>query len=299
MKQHCRPEDSNVNNLSHVDNRETDDLRLKSDVDLEAVLAAWHTATQRLQQTHETLSAEVRRLSDELESKNRQLARKNRLADLGQMASHVAHEVRNNLMPMTLYLSLLGRRVSGDNATKEIMEKIEASFTALEATVNDLLHFTSDRDPQIQPFDLPDLINEVCDSLQPQFAAQEIHLDIDSCPSHQIVADRDMFRRALLNLVLNGLDAMPDGGELTITSYMTGGHLELEVADSGCGVPASIKPRLFEPFYTTKSSGTGLGLAIVYRIAEVHGGRIECIDCPEGGTAFTLRIPSQVQTRAA
>ena len=111
------------------------------------MLAAWNTATVRLQQTHEALRSEVRRLTDELEIKNRELARKNRLADLGQMASHIAHEVRNNLVPVTLYLSLLRRRMSDDSGSLDMLDKIGAGCIALDATVNDLLNFTSDRDP--------------------------------------------------------------------------------------------------------------------------------------------------------
>ena len=92
-------------------------------VDLETVLAAWHTATLRLERTHETLCGEVARLNNELEIKNRELARKNRLADLGQMASHVAHEVRNNLVPVSLYMSLLRRRLSEDSGSLDILAK--------------------------------------------------------------------------------------------------------------------------------------------------------------------------------
>ena len=102
-------------------------LEADGNADLEAVLAAWHTATVRLEQTHEALRGEVRRLTDELEVKNRELARKKRLADLGQMASHIAHEVRNNLVPVTLYLSLLRRRVSDDPGSLDVLLKIEAA----------------------------------------------------------------------------------------------------------------------------------------------------------------------------
>ena len=186
--------------------------------DLQTVLAAWHTATVRLEQTHEALREEVRRLTDELEVKNRELARKNRLADLGQMASHVAHEVRNNLVPVTLYLSLLRRRVAGDRQSLEILDKIAAGFTALDATVNDLLHFTSDRDPQRQTFSLRQLVDDVVASLAPQLAAQAIWGVVDVPPNSDRTADRDMLRRAVLNLVLNALDAMPEGGTLVITS---------------------------------------------------------------------------------
>ena len=268
-------------------------------LELESVLAAWHAATERLHETHQTLREEVRRLTDELEVKNRELARKNRLADLGQLASHIAHEVRNNLMPMTLYMSLLRRRLAGDPGSENVLDKIEAGFTALDATVNDLLRFTSDRDPQLCSFDVHQLVQDVSDTLAPQLAAQAIETVIDVPRGLPLLADRDMVRRAVLNLVLNALDAMPDGGELVITSWSGPQGLELEIADSGPGVRAEVSHRLFEPFYTTKSGGTGLGLSIVYRIAEVHGGDVTVTNCPQGGAAFTLRIPQRVLEAAA
>src|SRR5260221_1989492 len=119
-----------------------------ADVDLQTILSAWNDATDRLRRTHETLRDEVRRLTDELEIKNRELARTNRLADLGQMASHVAHEVRNALVPVSLYLSLLRRRLGDDAGSLDVLAKVSAGFTAVDATVNDLLHFTAQRDPQ-------------------------------------------------------------------------------------------------------------------------------------------------------
>jgi signal transduction histidine kinase len=267
--------------------------------DLETVLAAWHAATLRLEQTHETLRAEVGRLTDELAVKNRELARKNRLADLGQMASHIAHEVRNNLVPVTLYMSLLRRRISEDSGSLDVLDKIQASFASLEVTVNDLLHFTSDRDPRWQWFSLAKLIDEVLASVRPQLSAQAIRtasrVDGQLC----ITADRDMLRRAVLNLILNAVDAMPDGGELTVRARSGPEGVELEVADTGQGISEEDARRVFEPFYTTKQGGTGLGLAIVYRIAEVHGGGITTANGPEGGAVFTLSIPPQVQKAAA
>ena len=267
--------------------------------DLETVLAAWHTATERLEKTHEVLRAEVQHLTDELAAKNRELARKNRLADLGQMASHVAHEVRNNLMPVTLYMSLLRRRIAKDRAGLDILDKIASGLTALDATVNDLLHFTSDRDPQLQPFPLRKLVEDVVASLAPQLAAQSIQTVVDVPGNQVITADRDMFRRAVLNLALNALDAMPDGGTLTITSTADRSAVELEIADSGPGLSEDTKRRAFEPFYTTKRGGTGLGLAIVSRIADVHAGQVAALNCPEGGAAFTLRIPYPAKEAAA
>jgi len=270
-----------------------------SDVNLETVLEAWHTATLRLEQTHETLCAEVARLNNELEVKNRELARKNRLADLGQMASHVAHEVRNSLVPVSLYLSLLRRRLSGETDSLDILGKVEAGTTALEATVNDLLSFTAHRSPQWQTFLVGDLVNEVCESLGPQLEAQRIDVDIDVPPQTLLSADREMFRRALLNLVLNAIDVMPDGGDLVVTSYDSVDGFELEVADSGPGLSEENLQKVFEPFFSTKQDGTGLGLAMVYHVAEAHGGTVTAMNCPEGGAAFTIKIPRQSMEAAA
>jgi signal transduction histidine kinase len=275
-----------------------DAAALDSNADLQTVLNAWHTATLRLEQTHQSLREEVGRLTDELEDKNRELARKDRLADMGQVAAHVAHEVRNSLVPVTLYLSLLRRRISDDSGSLSMLDKIEAGFTALNVAINDLLHFTAERDPAFMHFILPDLIEEVLCSLAPQLAAQGIETSLDIPSGQPISADREMIRRTVLNLVLNAMDAMQDGGSLVITSSVSPWGLELEIADSGPGLPEETLQRVFDPFYTTKQGGTGLGLAIVYQIAQSHGGSVTAVNCPEGGAAFTLSIP-QIEMEAA
>ena len=271
----------------------------QGNTDLETVLAAWHAATVRLERTHESLRAEVQRLTDELEIKNRELARKNRLADLGQMASHVAHEVRNKLVPVTLYLSLLRRRISDDPGSLDVLDKVETGCAALDVTVKDLLHFTTDRDPQLQVFALRELCEEVSTSLAPQLAAQAIETSIDIPQAQLIAADRDMLRRAVLNLTLNALDAMPDGGRLRLGSSSGPGGVQLEITDTGPGLSEDVRNRAFEPFFTTKCGGTGLGLAIVYRIAQAHGGDVRVDNDVQGGAAFTLRIPQPAREAAA
>jgi signal transduction histidine kinase len=267
--------------------------------DLEMVLSAWHTATERLQKTHEVLCNEVGRLSDELEAKNRELVRKNRLADLGQMASHVAHEVRNALAPVTLYLSLLRRSLKDDAAGLRILDKLESGFTSLEATVHDMLSFTSDRRPSWRRFALRDLVSDVCESLSPQLNAHGLSVSWQVAADLAVWGDPDMLRRALVNLTLNAIDAMPRGGEICFSAAGLDEAIEIEVADSGPGIPEDLAPRIFEPFFTTKSDGAGLGLAIVYRVAEAHGGEVRAANCPEGGAAFTIRIPKTQRREAA
>ncbi len=267
--------------------------------DLGTILAAWNQATVRLEQTHAALQGEVARLTAELETKNRELARKNRLADLGRMASHVAHEVRNNLVPVSLYLSLLRRRLVADRETLDVLSKVEAGFTALDATVNDLLSFTAHRQPSWSSFLVCELIEEVCESLAPQLDAQGIEVELDVPPNTLVSADREMIRRAVLNLVLNAMDAMPDGGQMVATSFDGPRGFEIEIADNGPGLSAEQRKRLFEPFYTTKETGTGLGLSVVMHVADAHGGAVTAENCPEGGAAFTLRIPRKTMRAAA
>ena len=266
---------------------------------LAAILSAWNEATARLQQTHEVLQAEVARLSNELEAKNRELARQNRLADLGRMASHVAHEVRNSLVPVSLYMSLLRRRLSEDAGSLDVLSKVEAGLTALDATVNDLLSFTAHREPQWRSFIVQDLVEEIFEAIGPQLEAQGIETSIDVPPYTTVTADREMMRRAILNLVLNAVDVMPEGGNLVVTSYDGAKGFELEIADSGPGLTREQIARVFDPFYTTKATGTGLGLSIVHRIVEAHGGKITAMNCPDGGAAFTIQLPRRRALGAA
>ncbi len=288
-----------TNNLSPSDADGLDSSLLNENSSLETVLAAWNDATTRLQETHEVLQTQVGKLAKELEAKNHELARENRLADLGRMASHVAHEVRNSLVPVALYMGLLKRRLLDDSGSRDILAKIEAGFTALDVTVNDLLNFSSHREPHWHNFSVRELVDEVCEALGPQLDAQSIRVSTDVSPTTVVTADREMLRRAVINLVLNAIDAMQEGGQLVFTSFDGPQAFELEVGDSGPGLDQEQLSHVFDPFYTTKSDGTGLGLAIVHRIAEAHGGRVTVRNCPEGGAAFTIEIPRPAMGAAA
>lgn len=267
--------------------------------DLAPLLLAWNRATQRLEKTHVILQEEIAHLTAELERKNHELNRRNRLADLGQMASHVAHEVKNNLVPVALYLSLIKRRIAGDPEGLNILTHVETGFNSLNATVNDLLSFTAHRQPERRGFLVDRLVDEIIESVAPQLTAQKVEVEVDIPPQTLLDADREMIRKAVLNLVLNAIDVMPQGGELVITSHLGQCAFELEVADSGPGFREEEKARLFEPFFSTKPTGTGLGLAIVSHVAEAHGGSVTATNCPEGGAAFTIRIPFRKAMGAA
>ncbi|MGC3965793.1 MAG: HAMP domain-containing sensor histidine kinase [Pirellulales bacterium] len=224
---------------------------------------------------------------------------KNRLADLGQIASHVAHEVRNNLVPVSLYAGVLRRQLADQADSLDVLQRIETALTALDAMVHDMLNFTAERTPRPTTFPVRGLLDEIISGLAPQCLAQGIHVEVDAAAALTVDADRESLRRTLLNLVLNAIDAMPSGGDLVLTAVGCRDTVEIEVGDSGPGLSDEARRRAFEPFFTTKSSGIGLGLAIVQRLMEAHGGGITVCNCPEGGAAFTVRLPRRTQSLRA
>ncbi len=265
-----------------------------TNAELQAVLAAWHEATSRLEKTHLVLQDEVRRLSNELEVKNRELARKNRLADLGQVASHVAHEVRNNLAPVTLYLGMLKRRLTNDHESQAILSKVVLGVADMDTLVNDLLHFAAEREPELASVALSTLLQECIERLAPQFDAHNIHVEINVPAKLNVSVDAAMFRRVVINLMINAVDAMREGGDIQITAAAVGNTVQLMFADSGPGVPQDVLARMFEPFYTTKGSGTGLGLTIAGHIVERHGGTLTAHNsqAEATGAVFEITLPA-------
>ena len=148
-------------------------------------------------------------------------------------------------------------------------------------------------------FSLRAVVHEVFDSLAPQLCAQDVEAQIDVPADMYVSADQDMLRRAILNLTLNALDVMPEGGQIVATGVADAHGVELEIADSGPGMSNEAQSHALEPFYTTKGSGTGLGLAIVDRIMRSHGGSVRLNACPEGGLAVTLCVPQQARAMEA
>jgi signal transduction histidine kinase len=149
-----------------------------------------------------------------------------------------------------------------------------------------------------ETFRLRDLIEEICGSLAPRLAEHAIKAQIDIPFDLTVVADRDLLGRAVRNLVFNALAAMPRGGSLVATSAVGPHAIELEVADSGSPLSDDERHRVFEPLANVRCGGSGWGLAVVHRIAKLHGGSIVAANCPDGGVAFTLRIPRPVAREA-
>jgi signal transduction histidine kinase len=144
--------------------------------------------------------------------------------------------------------------------------------------------------PQWRTFSLRELVADICQSLGYQLSARTVDVVIDIPWQQMISADGDMLRQAVANLLVHAIDRMPDGGSLVVTSAAGPSMVELEIADSGPGLPDEMRRASGEPYRT--SAGTiDFGLVVVYRIAQRHGGKVTAVNCPEGGAAFTLAIP--------
>lgn len=231
--------------------------------------------------------AEVRTLEAEME-------RRERLSTLGNMAAAVAHEIRNPLNAVSMGLQRL--RVEFQPAETEeyrgLLDLVQGEVRRLNTIVEDFLSLARPLALKPEPIQVPALLDEVL--LLADGPARASGITIERAIGAELPpleADRDRIKQVLLNLVLNALQAMPGGGTLTLGASASGGTLTLCVTDTGDGIPPEVRPRLFEPYVTTKAKGLGLGLAIARRIVEAHGGRIEAENRPEGGSRFRVTLP--------
>jgi PAS domain S-box-containing protein len=213
------------------------------------------------------------------------------LARVGQMAAVLAHEVRNPLAGIRGAMQvLIGRRPAGD-PEQAVMQEIVARTESLNDLINDLLLFARPRPPRLADVALAPLITDVFAAMQQDPAGTGVQFDAEG-PPLEVHTDAELTRATILNLVLNAAQALQGQGRITVaTKDAPGGMVELQVRDTGPGIPAEIRAQIFEPFFTTKARGGGLGLPIAQRTAELHGGSLSVSCPPEGGTIFRLTLP--------
>jgi signal transduction histidine kinase len=264
-----------------------------SAAELGSIIEAYYRATERLERSHRRLTDEVERLRGQLQEKDRELARKERLASLGEMAAGVAHEVRNPLGAIRLYASVLDRDLKSRPESQRLVEKIACAVNTLESLVCDILAFAGHGQGECHTVALSNVLDEVLALAAPQQDALGATVHVDDRLREMTVHGEDRgLTRALLNLLFNALDAAGADGRVWISAAPAEARfVRISVADDGPGVPPELAGRIFDPFFTTKHTGTGLGLSIVHRIAEAHGGRVEVKDREGGGAVFTLVLP--------
>ncbi len=231
---------------------------------------------------------------DSIESINTQLQVSERLAALGRITAGVAHEVKNPLNSMRLWLENLKECLpaDSDSSAKQAVQVLDKEIDRLDAVVKRFLDFTRPMDVRLEPTQLAELLKEVLEVAQPQMqkaniqVAQLLPIDVP-----EVYVDRALLKQAVLNLVLNAGESMPGGGQLRLMLTRRGEMAEISVGDTGKGIPPEHRQKIFQLFFTTRPGGSGIGLASTFRIVQLLNGSIDFTTEVGKGTTFRIELP--------
>lgn len=228
----------------------------------------------------------VRRIEDEIE-----LSR--RLAAIGRLTSGVAHEVKNPLNAIVVHLEVLRQKLQElDPDARRHLDVIGSEIQRLDRVVQTLVDFTRPVELRLTELDLRRLVDEVVLLASPEAQRQGVEIAHHSAATPLPAnVDADLIKQAVLNVAINGVQAMENGGLLTLTTHAENDEAVIKIADQGAGIPPEVRDKIFNLYFTTKKTGTGIGLAMSYRVLQLHHGSIEFDSPPGGGTTFRLRLP--------
>jgi nitrogen fixation/metabolism regulation signal transduction histidine kinase len=243
------------------------------------------------------------RMTSELLAQKERLVQTERVAAWRELARRLAHELKNPLFPLQLTVENLVRAKSQnpemfEEIFRESSETLLAEISNLKGIINRFSEFSKMPQPHLQRVQVNEIVEAVSRLFQAQFQAKGSHaidcqMQLDQ-HLELIAADPELLHRALSNLVLNAMDAMPNGGTLALRTREKDGKVAIEVSDTGSGLTPEECARIFTPYYTSKQHGTGLGLAIVQSVVSDHGGRISVQSEPGKGTSFFIELPSNL-----
>lgn len=241
-----------------------------------------------LQQATEQLSLTYRQLQTNFE----QLKRAERLSAVGQLSANLAHEIRNPLASIEGAADLLKPGTVSAEMQDEFVAIIRKECRRLSRLLSDMLDFARPRSPRYEPASIAAIIESVASLMAIPAQKAGIRLQIeapDGLP--EIPCDREQIRQVLVNLTMNAIQAMPDGGGIALSAQSAGNKMLIEVKDQGVGVPLGALDELFSPFFTTKKDGTGLGLSVAQQIVTAHGGEFFVNPNSPKGTVFSFSLP--------
>lgn len=233
--------------------------------------------------------AEAERL---LMARETEALRAQQMTTLAQLATGVAHEIRNPLTSIKMLIQVNRSKLASEGLPTDDLELVEQEIRRMERSVNSLLDYARPEQGERKTFDIQSVIRKTVQLVDGRCSQQRVKLSVD-CQDSPIMLEGDasQVQQLLLNLILNALDAMPDGGDLTVRASANGERIELSVIDTGDGIRADMLNKLFVPFSTSKPTGVGLGLGICRRIAISHGGSLTGQNRLEGGAEFRLSLP--------
>src|ERR1017187_5679803 len=229
----------------------------------------------------------------------RQLQTADRVAAISRISGGVAHEVKNPLNAILLHVEVARSKLArGDSDVDPQMEIISREILRLDRVVKTFLDFTRPVELKLRPVLLQQILGEIADLARPQAAAANIQVvaapEVSGADGVEVSVDRDLFKQAVLNVVVNAIQAMPEGGELRFEASASKDTAEIRISDTGSGIPPDLKEKIFRLYFTTKTGGSGIGLAMTFRIVQLHDGTIDFSSEPGKGTTFVIRLPLAV-----
>jgi signal transduction histidine kinase len=241
------------------------------------------------------MAAELASASERVrELHRREIERAAHLATVGELASGVAHEIKNPVVGISNGLDLVRRRIHSDPAIEPLMDEMGRQLARIESAVRDLLTFARPATPNLAAVDPNELVRRAARLVLPQAEHAGVAIDFRLQPDPpELLLDEELLRQALVNLLMNALQATPSGGRIILSTRLQPGVLELEIRDTGRGIMPQDLELIFKPFYTTRHSGTGLGLSISRDIVERHGGEVRVQSRVGMGSTFTVVLPVQ------
>ncbi|HKJ04482.1 MAG TPA: ATP-binding protein [Geopsychrobacteraceae bacterium] len=227
-------------------------------------------------------------------SMREQVARMDRLASLGRMSAGIAHEIRNPLTGVSLLLDELHDRLLGQEKDQQLIRRALGEMERLEGLVGELLHFSTMSELKLSQGQIADVLHDSLFLMRKQCERSGIQIEEHIDTGLPLISlDASRLKQVFLNLFSNAIDAMPEGGTLSLVAEPLGQGVRVIVSDTGIGIEADKLSLVFEPFYTSKGQGTGLGLAISHNIISDHGGTIKVESSPESGAIFTIELPAE------
>jgi signal transduction histidine kinase len=253
-------------------------------------LIGWLVEVRRRERAADAV---IREQVEALAATRARLGQTEKLAALGQLASTIAHEVRNPLAVMRSAAQGMAEEAGVDSEAARACRFIIEEIDRLTSVVGSLLAFARPPVLDLRPVAVDDLFARTLALAQGEMTAKGVRVHrrtLGTLPA--LRADPDLLCQVLLDLVSNATEAVPEGGEVTLEAASADGAVVLRVADTGPGVPAALREQVFQPFFTTRTRGTGLGLAVARQLVEAHGGTIAVGERPGGGACFTLSMPA-------
>jgi signal transduction histidine kinase len=228
---------------------------------------------------------------DEMEARER-LRQSEKLAALGKLSAGLAHEIRNPLNTVTMLIYAMSRELPVDSPCGADLHVVQGELRRMSLLIEQFLEFARPQPPHFQRERLDEIMEETLLLIGPEARARRIMVYREwekSLPT--VWVDGAQLKQVFLNILLNALQAMPNGGRITVRIHVSGGSLLTAIMDEGVGISPEVRVNLFQPFFTTKQGGTGLGLSISQRIIEGHNGRLRLFSQPGAGTMVVVRLP--------